>query len=311
MKGLTKTLVALVLVMTLVATMGMSAMAAASYSTKTVYQGLDKISVEAKATGLESGAIVTYVATTNASNINESTIVYLNQKEADANGNAQFTYTTDITKINASMFFGGSTEETKKPATATGVNAIEVKVDGVAAGTVYAAQQANASDVVIRKFDLSGKVNFSATAIESVTFNGTEITKFAVSDDTLIVSTSAINAAGTLAITTKGATFVKPQINNATAVTAGKLVAVAKAPVGGEFGIVIYTGNTAPEISSNEVVEVKDNYVVLPALGKNIEGIYAVEVEGIANVLAAPFNVKAYAYNGSDYQLSDAAVEIK
>ena len=89
MKGLTKTLVALVLVMTLVATMGISAMAA-NYSTKTVYQANGKISVEANATDLEEGAIVTYVATPDEANVNENTIVYINQAEADENRAAQF-----------------------------------------------------------------------------------------------------------------------------------------------------------------------------------------------------------------------------
>ena len=86
MKGLTKTIVALVLVMTLVATMGMSAMAAGNYSTKTTYQANGQIKVEAKAMGLEAGDIVTYVATTDAADVNENTIVYINQAEADKDG---------------------------------------------------------------------------------------------------------------------------------------------------------------------------------------------------------------------------------
>lgn len=310
MKGLTKTIVALVLVMTLVATMGISAMAA-NYSTKTVYQANGKISVEANATDLEEGAIVTYVATTDEANVNENTIVYINQAEADENRAAQFKYTTEVTNINASMFFGGSTESTRQKAKAADDYVIDVKLNGSeeVAGTVYAAKQADDADVVIRKFNLSTIANFSAVEITKVEFNGEEIKDFAVAATTLIVSTDKINANGTLAITTTAAPeFIKPKISGSTAVKAGNLVAVAKAPAGEKFGIVLYK-NGVPTIEANEVVEGND-YVVLPALGKNVDGIYAVEVEAVAEILAAPFNVKAYAFDGDTCMFSEAAVTI-
>lgn len=308
MKGLTKTLVALVLVMTLVATMGISAMAA-DYSTKTVYQAEGKISVEANATGLTEGNIVTYVATTDANDVNENTIVYINQAEADEDGNATFTYTTSVTNINASMFFGGSTEATRKAAKADGDYAITVTVNGNEAGTVYAAEQAADAGVVIRKFNLSGIANLSAAGIQSVSFNKEEIEDFAVAATTLIVSTDKINAAGTLDIvTTDAQEFTAPKISAATAVKGGNLIAVAKAPAGEKFGIVIYK-NEVPAITANEVVEGED-FIVLPALGKNVDGIYAVEVEAIAEVLAAPFNVKAYAFDNATCVFSEAAVNV-
>lgn len=308
MKGLTKTIVALVLVMTLVATMGISAMAA-NYSTKTVYQANGKISVEANATDLEEGAIVTYVATTDEANVNENTIVYINQAEADENGAAQFKYTTEVTNINASMFFGGSTESTRQKAKNAEDYVIAVTVNDKAAGTVYAAKQADDADVVIRKFDLSGIANLSAAGIKSVSFNGEAIADFAVASKTLIVSTDKIDADGTLAITTTDAVeFVAPKISGSTTVKEGNLVAVAKAPAGEKFGIVLYQ-NEVPEITVSEVKEGTD-YVVLPALGKNVDGIYAVEVEAVSEILAAPFNVKAYAFNGDTCMFSDAAVTI-
>ena len=309
MKGLTKTIVALVLVMTLVATMGMSAMAA-SYSTKTTYLKDGMISVEANASVLNPGDIVTYVATTDASDVNENTIVYINQAEADENGTAQFKYTTKVTNINASMFFGGSTESTRQEAKHADDYVINVTVNGTEAGTVYAAKQAADAGVVIRKFDLSSIANFSAVEITEVKFGDEIIADFAVASKTLIVSTDKINANGTLAITTTGAPeFVAPKISATTAVTAeGNLVAVAKALVGEKFGIVLYKGEI-PTITSNEVVTA-DDYVVLPALGKNVDGIYAVEVENVAEFLAGEFNVAAYAFNGEAAVVS-VPVEIK
>ena len=313
MKGLTKSIVALALVITVLATMGMSAMAAA-YSTKTIYQADNKISVEANATGLKAGDIVTYVATTDEADVNENTIVYINQAEADEDGAAQFTYTTEVTNINASMFFGGSTENTRVAAKHAEDLAISVTVNGEAKGPVYAAKQATSDLVVIRKFDLSGIASFSAVEITSVKFGETAITDFCVAEDTLIVSTDAINADGTLAITTTAAPeFTAPKISATTAVADGNLVAVAKAPAGEKFGIVLYTGDTKPTAFAHAVnadTYTTDGYLVLPALGKNVDGIYAVELQGYAEYLTAPFNVAAYAFNGAAAEVSDA-VEIK
>lgn len=308
MKGLTKTIVALALVMTLIATMGMSAMAA-NYSTKTTYQAENKISVVAKATGLAEGDVVTYVATTDASNVNENTIIYIDQAEASSYGTAQFTYTTDVTNINASMFFGGSTEVNKKPAKATDDYVINLTVNGTASGKVYAAKQAADAGDVIRKFDLSGVANLATLKITGVEFEGAAINNFCVAEKTLIVSTAAINANGTLNIVTEDApAFVAPKISSTTAVSADNLVAVAKAPAGEKFGIVLYKDGA--EVVIDGTVKTETNYVVLPALGKNVDGIYAVELQGFAEYLAAPFNVKAYAYNGSEYVLSELAAPI-
>ena len=311
MKGLTKSIVALALVVAVLATMGMSAMAATgTYSTKTIYQAEGKISVEAKAAGLEPGDIVTYVATTDEADVNENTIVYINQDEADENGAAQFTYTTEVTNINASMFFGGSKENTRVAAKHADDLEISVTVTGGATGKVYAAKQAADAGEVIRKFDLSGIANFSAIKITKVEFDGAEIEKFAVADTTLIVSTDKINANGTLAITTDAAPqFTAPKISATTAVKDGNLVAVAKAPAGEKFGIVLY--QEGAEVVIDGEVKTESKYVVLPALGKNVDGIYAIELQGFAEYLAAPFMVKAYAYDGADYVMSEKAVDIK
>ena len=304
MKGLTKTLVALVLVMTLVATMGISAMAAdAVYSTKTVYQADAKIKVVANASGLEEGDIVTYVATTDASDVNENTIVYINQAEADSEGEASFTYTTSVTNIDASMFFGGSTEDTRKEANEEKGYAIEVKVNGISAGTVYALEQ-ETEEPVIRKFNLSSMVNFAGTKVTGVAFEGEKIDAFVADADTLMVS-AVINKAGTLDITTDtDVAFVAPKISASTKIVDGNLVAVAKAVSGAKFGIVLYK-DAAPETFAHEVVEGED-YIVLPALGKNVEGIYAVEVQEFTG----EYNVAAYAFNGETPVLS-ASVAVK
>lgn len=304
MKGLTKTLVALVLVMTLVATMGISAMAA-DYSTKTVYQADAKIKVVANASGLEEGDIVTYVATTDASDVNENTIVYINQAEADSEGEATFTYTTSVTNIDASMFFGGNTEDTRKEANKEKGYAIEVKVNGTSAGTVYALEQ-ETEERVIRKFNLSGIVNFAGTKVTGVAFEGEKIDAFVADADTLMVS-AVINKAGTLDITTDtDVAFVAPKISGSTKIVDGNLVAVAKAVSGSKFGIVLYK-DAAPATFAHEVVE-GEGYIVLPALGKNVEGIYAVEVEEIAEVLSGSFNVAAYAFNGETAVVSAPVV---
>lgn len=312
MKGLTKTIVALALVVAVLATMGMSAMAAqvGAYSTKTIYQADNKVSVEANASGLEEGDIVTYVATTDETDVNEKTIVYINQAEADGDGKAQFTYTTDVTNINASMFFGGSREESRVGAEHAEDLAIKVVVGSESVGTFYAAKQAKDDLVVIRKFDFSGIADFSAAEITKVEFDGTEIQNFCVDATTLMVSTNIINKAGTLTITTTDATdFVAPKISGTTKLENDTLIAVAKAPVGEKFGIVLYKDNADVVIDGG--VKTAADYVVLPALGKNVAGIYAVELQGVKEYLAAPFNVKAYAYDGSTYVLSDAAVVIE
>ncbi len=311
MKGLTKTIVALVLVMTLVATMGMSAMAAADYSTKTVYQADGKISVEAKASGLPEGAIVTYVATADPSDV-ENTIVYLNQKNADVNGKAQFTYTTDIANINASMFFGGSEEETRVEATVTGGFDVTVKI-GENEKVISVLEQESADTVVVRKFDLDGIVDFSATNIASVKFNDDVIPNDCVYADatTLVVSTNLINNAGILEITTTEAPgFAAPRISATTAVAGGNLVAVAKAPAGSQFGIVVYTGEK-PEGFAHAYSNA-DGVIVLPALGKNVAGVYAVEVEAIEEFAGKEFNVAAYAFDGANPVLSNVkAIEVE
>ena len=306
MKGLTKTIVALALVITVLATMGMSALAATgTYSTKTIYQADNKISVVANASNLAQGDIVTYVATTDANDVNENTIVYLNQTVADASGAAQFTYTTDVTDINASMFFGGSKEPTRVFANRVDELEIAVTLNNETIGTVHAAKQETNDLVVIRKFDLSSIANFSATEITAVSFDGTPIENFYVDATTLIVSTNVINKNGTLAITsTDAASFADPTISRTTKVEGGKLIAVAKAPVGEKFGIVLYTG-AAPTITTHAVAE-ESSYVVLPALGKNVDGIYAVEVEAYAESIGAKVNVAAYAFDGNTCVLSDA-----
>ena len=309
MKGLTKSIVALALVITVLATMGMSALAA-DYSTKTIYQAEGKISVEANATGLQEGDIVTYVATTDEADVNENTIVYINQDEADAEGKAKFTYTTEVTNINASMFFGGSKENTRVEAKHAEDLVINVTVNGEAKGTVYAAKQETEDLVVIRKFDLSGMADFSAVEITGVEFAEAVIEDFAVAGATLIVSTDKINANGTLAITTTAAPdFIEPKISATTAVEGANLVAVAKAPAGEKFGIVLYKDGA--QVVIDGTVKTEDDYVVLPALGKNVDGIYAIELQGFAEYLAAPFMVKAYAYDGTDYVMSEKAVDIK
>ena len=300
MKGLTKTLVALVLVMTLVATMGISAMAA-DYSTKTVYQADAKIKVEANATGLTEGDIVTYVATTDVDDVNENTIVYINQAEADEDGNATFTYTTSVTNIDASMFFGGSTETTRKDAKAEAGYAIAVKVNGNDAGTVYALEQ-ETDEAVIRKFDLTGMVSFAGAKVTGVAFNGEPIDAFVADADTLMIS-AVIKNDGTLDITTDtDVAFVAPKISASTKIVEGNLVAVAKAVSGAKFGIVLYK-DAAPATFAHEVVE-GEGYIVLPALGKNVEGIYAVEVQEFAE----EYNVAAYAFNGETPVLSAPVV---
>lgn len=302
MKGLTKTLVALVLVMTLVATMGISAMAA-DYSTKTVYQADAKIKVVANATGLKEGNIVTYVATTDASDVNENTIVYINQAEADSEGEASFTYTTSVTNIDASMFFGGSTENTRQEADAAEGYAIDVKVNGESVGTVYALEQ-ETEEAVIRKFDLSNMISFAGAKVTGVAFEGAPIEAFVADADTLMVL-AVINKAGTLDITTDtDVAFVAPKISTSTKIVNGNLVAVAKAVSGSKFGIVLYK-DAAPATFAHEVVE-GEGYIVLPALGKNVEGIYAVEVQEFAE----EYNVAAYAFNGETPVLS-APVAVK
>ena len=307
MKGLTKTLVALVLVMTLVATMGISAMAA-DYSTKTVYQAQDKISVVANASGLVEGDIVTYVATTDADDVNENTIVYINQKEADVNGEATFTYTTSVTNIDAAMFFGGSKEASRVAAGEENGYALEVTLNGgEVIETVYALEQAEDAGEVIRKFTFDA-VSFAGKIVSGVEFNGEAIEAFAADANTLMVSTDIINANGVLNIITDAeAEFVAPKISATTAIAGDNFVAVAKAVSGSKFGIVIYNG-VAPTFKHEVVVE--DDYVVLPALGKNAEGIYAIELEGYAEYLAAPFTAAAYAFNGEELVLSEV-VEVK
>ncbi len=312
MKGLTKTIVALALVITVLATMGMSAMAA-SYSTKTTYQADNKVSVEANATGLLKGDIVTYVATTDEEDVNENTIVYINQEEADEDGNAQFTYTTEVTNINASMFFGGSTESSRVEATHTDDYVITVTVNGEEAGTTYAAEQAEDAGVVIRKFDLTNVVSLTGVKVTGVKFNGDAINDYCADATTLIVSTGIINGNGTLDITidAEAAEFVAPKISSTTAKSGDNLVAVAKAVSGGKFGIVLYT-DTKPTAFTHAVNDTyaTDGYLVLPALGKNVDGIYAVELEAYADYLGATVNVAAYALNGTTCVLSDAvAVE--
>ena len=311
MKGLTKSIVALTLVITVLATMGMSAMAA-SYSTKTTYLAGDKVSVVANATEVTPGAIVTYVATTDANDVNEGTIVYINQAEADEDGKAEFSYTTSVTNINAAMFFGGSTEDTRVAAEHADDYVITVAINGVAAETkTYAAQQAVDAGPVIRKFDLTDIASLAGVKVTGVEFNNTAIEDFCADATTLMVSTELINADGVLNIlTAEDAEFVAPKISETTAKDGENLVAVAKAVSGDKFGIVLYKGEK-PAITSNEVVTTAD-YVVLPALGKNVAGIYAVELQGFAEFLKAPFNVAAYAYNktADAYEISEKAVAI-
>ncbi len=316
MKGLTKSIVALALVIAVLATMGMSAMAEKAYSTKTIYQADNKISVEAKATGLQAGDIVTYVATTDEADVNENTIVYINQDEADANGNAQFTYTTEVTNINASMFFGGSTESTRQEAKHTDDLVINVTVTGGATGTVYAAKQDADAGIVIRKFDLSNIANLAGVNVKEVAFEGQKIENFAVADTTLIVSTDKINANGTLAITTTDAPdFIEPKISASCKYDAenGAIVTVAKAAAGSKFGVVIYDSLiNVPTITAHEVVE-NEQYVVLPALGKNVDGIYAVELQGVLTdylTNSDKVKVQAYAFNGNECVMSTSAIEL-
>ena len=310
MKGLTKTLVALVLVMTLIATMGMSAMAA-SYSTKTTYKANDEIEVVANATDLPDGAIVTYVATSDENVVNEGTIVYLNQKE-EVDGKASFTYTTSVTNIDASMFFGGSEETERKPATVEGGFNVTVKI-GESTKVVSVLEQESASTVVVRKFDLSDFADLSGTNITSVKFNGVAISNDCVYADatTLMVSTNLINEEGTLEITTAAAPdFVAPRISATTEVVDGNLVAVAKAPAGEDFGIVVYKGEEPAEFAHE--YSNADGVIVLPALGKNVAGVYAVEVEAIAEFAGNEFNVAAYAFNGTKPVLSNVkAIEVE
>lgn len=312
MKGLTKTIVALALVMTLIATMGMSAMAeqTPSYSTKTTYQADGKISVEANATNLAEGDIVTYVATTDATDVNKNTIVYINQAEVKTGETGvTFNYTTEVTNINASMFFGGSKENTRQEATAVGGFNVTVRI-GSKEKTISVNKQANENTVVIRKFDLSGFTDFSAKDITGVTFEDQTINDFCADATTLMVSTNLINKAGVLEIKTKDAVaFEKPRISATTKVVDGDLIAVAKAPAGKKFGIVVYTGEK-PTTLTHAYTETT-GLLVLPALGKNVEGIYAVEVEDIVEFIGdKSFNVAAYAFDGTKAELSDLVKSI-
>ncbi len=309
MKGLTKTIVALALVMTLVATMGISAMAAGNYTTKTVYQAEGKISVEANATGLQEGDIVTYVATTDEANVNENTIVYINQAEADKDGKASFTYTTDVTNIDAAMFFGGSTEDTRVAADEEAGYAINVTVNDEFVATVNVPEQ-ETTEAVIRKFELPSAI-FAGVKVTGVTFENEAIGAFAADADTLMVSTNLIKENGTLnIIAEETAEFIDPKISASTAVVGNNLVAVAKAVSGSKFGIVMFKG-TAPASFEHKPTEDKaNNFVVLPALGKNADGIYAVELEGYAEFIGADVKVAAYAFNGEKVVVSTETTPI-
>ena len=328
MKGLTKTIVALVLVITVLATMGMSAMAAqvGTYSTKTTYKADGQISVTATASNLEEGDIVTYVATTDASDVNENTIVYINQAEVETgNTEATFEYTTPVTNIDAAMFFGGSKEETRVEVDGLDADSdilgydLTVKFVGAEKDDVVVTvpEQENGVTSVIRKIELGVDV-LAGLKVTSLTIGETSITDgFAADADTIIVNTNLINAAGlTMTVNCEAADNLPPVMGDETKKVDGTITAYAKAPAAERFGVVMYTNSgldVESVITKHEVIEGENkSYVVLPALGKNVNGIYSVELQSYTDWLAdGTVYVKAYAFDGTTATVSEVAKELE
>lgn len=306
MRGL-KTAVSVVAAASLLVS-SMSAMAA-SYTTKTTYKANGKIAVQAKATGLNEGDVVTYVATTS-DNVTEDSVVYLNQGKADTTGNVTFNYTTDVTNIDASMFFGGSTESTKQAASEEGYT-ITVKV-GENTETVVVPEYDNAG-TVIRKISLNN-ISLSGKKVTGISFEGAAISEYAANADTIVLYTDAINRNGTLTVTAEEDTeaFSKPVLGSVAAIDAnGNLTVAAKAVSGSTFGIVLYK-DSEPSVSAPATASFGTNQIVLPALGKNAEGIFAIVYEGLTTDLTdyTGWNVKAYALNGGTVEYSDSALTL-
>lgn len=309
MKGLTKTIVAIALVTTLIATMGMSAMAAATYTTKTTYQADGKISVEANASGLEAGDIVTYVATTDATDVNENTIVYINQAEVETGKTSvKFNYSTEITNINASMFFGGSTENERKGATAEGYE-LNVAIAGKDTVKVIVPEQ-NTEDEIIRKIELGSDL-LAGMKVKSLEIGDIVIHDgFAADADTIIVKTNAINKDDlTLTVNAVKAEDMRVSIGKGTTKDENNITAYAKAINGDSFGVVIYAKDVDVNkltYGSEVVADAEKKYVILPALGKNADGVYGVELQGYSEWISDPAFVKAYAVSGDTFNLSGA-----
>lgn len=328
MKGLTKTIVALALVIAVLATMGMSAMAeqVGTYSTKTTYKADGQISVTAKASNLEEGDIVTYVATTDASDVNEKTIVYINQAEVETGKTeATFEYTTPVTNIDASMFFGGSKEETRVEVDGVDTDSdilgydLIVKFEGAEIDEVLVTvpEQETGVTSVIRKIELGSDV-LAGLKVTSLAIGTEAITDgFAADADTIIVNTGLINATGlTMTVNCAKADDLPPVMGFETQLVDDTITAYAKAPAAKRFGVVMYTNSeldVEAVITKHEVIEDENkSYVVLPALGKNVDGIYSVELQDYTDWLTEGIvYVKAYAFDGTAATVSALAKELE
>ncbi|MBO5098655.1 MAG: hypothetical protein J6C16_00645 [Clostridia bacterium] len=223
------------------------------------------------------------------------------------------------------MFFGGSKEETRvevdgvdADSNILGYNLTVVLTDGTGTDsvTVVVPEQETTDLEVVRKIEL-GSDFLAGRKITDIKVGETPVDAYAADADTIIVKTDLINEEGlTMTVTYDAETALSPVMGVETKKVDGTITAYAKAPAAKRFGVVMYTNqalDVATVITRHEVIEDANKaYVVLPALGKNVDGIYSVELQDYTDWLTeGTVYVKAYAFDGTAATVSALAKELE
>ncbi len=267
---------------------------AATYTTTTTYIDQNTIEVTSTAVGLNKGDMATYVAYNN-DGFTEGNAVYIDQATADETGEVEFKYQTDLDDLKATVKFGGSTESAAQDAILGGYN-VNIKVDGVDAGTVKVAEVAAEYEG-----DLAREIPVELDAskvVDKVTVNGAEVAWY-VKDKAVVIYSNAIKADGaTVEIETAAAKAVTLVLGAVKSEAANTVTAFAKATCGAyaNYGILIGGNATlTEEVVSWDAAEDYSKAVKLPALGMSKDGMFCVEVTDEALVAGTEYKVAAYA----------------
>ncbi len=275
------------------------------YTTKTEYVGTaDKpeVTVTATAANVPSGDSVTYVAY-NGTTPDEKNIVHINQdiSNDDNNGVITFEYTTTLNNIGSTQVFGGTTSGTQIPV-ADGMYKASVVIEDTETEVYFDSYAENTTPyIVAREFSLG---DYSG-AIENVLVDG-ETVDFIVNEGIVTMYTDKIDSDGcTITVTT-----TRPRITSA-ALGIGEgsgscFVVNCKTDlnVGSSYGVLVCKDGKFNDIVEYEGItedyDWENKTIAFPALGKNKNGVYAVE---FSNFEAGTYHFAAYVKSENTYTM--------
>lgn len=301
-----------------------SAFAEVTTSTTTKYGDADgKIKVTTNVTGAEAGSKLTYLAFKNTNNklenLKSSEIVYVDQVTLGSNVNDYtFTYTTNDTNISSKVLVGGSS--LTSPVNDSVLGYVIINDDSgteIAKGSIISGGSEKIESDILYKVELNKACNIkSIKAIKGNSEVGDALC-FIGSAKEMWISGSLLKEGSATVITAEmeeNSSVTTLGINTSTYTESGDscaAISVYGQVIGSpdSFGVIISrseinTSSITPAVWSADAELDTDSVMAFPALGRNVEGGYVVQIadDGLKGhtVYAC-----AYSYSGDTYTFGD------